>query len=292
MRQQHDVLVHELGRCVPRSRDQRDRRRPVEREPHLRRLGVCRPWPLARDRQRRPGAVRAGSESGRALRVVRRRSDVHGGLERQRPELARRHRRGTGSARSDHRVCVRLRPGSVATVSEPRRLDVADRLPAGVRAAVRGRPRDRPHDDRCDRQEQQDPDLPAGRHREQQRAEQSHRRELLAHGQREPDGGGAARVAGHRLDDPAGSGQPVPRDVQRLAEADLAVDREPVLRDRQHVHGSVLVRRRGLHAGGPAGHGLRHRLVQLRRAAVQHEGRRLRERPLERPRGHLLADRR
>jgi hypothetical protein len=53
----------------------------------------------------------------------------------------------------------------------------------------------------------------------------------------------------------------------------------------------MLVRRGRLHAGGHAGHGLRDRLEPVRRAAVRHEGRRLRQRPLERPRGSLLDDR-
>ena len=53
----------------------------------------------------------------------------------------------------------------------------------------------------------------------------------------------------------------------------------------------VLVRRGRLHAGRAARHGVRDRLEPVRRAAVQHERRRLRQRPLERPRGALLDHR-
>ena len=87
---------------------------------------------------------------------------------------------------------------------------------------------------------------------------------------------------------PGATEPPPPRDslpggLQRLAEADLQHDREPVLPDVRLLHRPVLVRPTRLHAGRDARHRLRDRLVQLRRASLQHEGRRLRERSFERP---------
>ena len=49
-------------RCLPRPRDQRDRHRPEQREPHLRRFGAGRSRPVARDRQRRHDPHRAGRQ--------------------------------------------------------------------------------------------------------------------------------------------------------------------------------------------------------------------------------------
>ena len=57
--------------------------------------------------------------------------------------------------------------------------------------------------------------------------------------------------------------EPVPGHLQQLAAADLANDVQPILRDGRLLHRSVLVRQRGLHAGGHARHGLRDRLDTL-----------------------------
>ena len=84
----------------------------------------------------------------------------------------------------------------------------------------------------------------------------------------------------------------LPRVVHHgLAVPHLTRQLEPVLHDDRLLLGAVLVRRGDLHAGRHARHGLRDRRQPVRRAAVRHEGRRLRKRRLERPRGALLEHR-
>ena len=83
---------------------------------------------------------------------------------------------------------------------------------------------------------------------------------------------------------PAGDGNPVPGHLQRLAAAD--VERRPRARTSRRstsAPASAGTTRTSTRRAGDARHGLRDRLVHVRRAPVQHEGRRLRERPLERP---------
>ena len=273
------------GRRVPRSRDRPDRDRPDEREPHLRRLGAGRSRPLARDRQRRrrprfePGANPVGlyesTDGG---------SDIHRGLERQ--------RRGTRSAsptsrstRSIRRPCTprrstrasgggrRRSTASLAAVRFQQVFAPAVRRGGGTdrtmfaatvkngktriyltdgtaNGAARSRPANFWRTDNADQ--------PAAA--------------LLA-----------SQAPGSTV--PPGDGNPFPAIYNGWQKLTSQHDREPVLRDERLLHGPVLVRRGRLHAGRHARHRLRDRLVQLRRAAVQHEGRRLRERPLERPRG-------
>ena len=222
---------------------------------------------------RRHDSPRARRERARPLRVVRRRRDVHRGLERQHCRRLRRHRRRSRSAQPGRRLRVRVRRGCVAArrrSGRPRRSRRSSRrsLPGGG------------HDRTMFAltvKNGTDADLPDGRHGQRRRHRRAASRRtsgapttrnqpaaaLLASQGR---GGDASRIRRRR----------VPGDLQRLAEADLEVDGEPVLRDRRLLLGAVLVRRGRLHAGGLAGHRVRDRRLPVRRAAVQHEGRRLR----------------
>ena len=292
LRRQLDQLVrHARTGRVPRAGHQRDRGRPDECEPHLRRLGPGRSRPLARDRQRRHDAPRAGGERTRTVRVQRRGQDLHRGLERQRQRLVRRHRRRARPARSEHRLRGGVRPRAVEAVDRARRVDLADGLPPGLRSPL-PRWRNRPDDGRPHREERQDPPLPDRRDGEPERDPRGQRLRVLANRQRQPACRDPPRLAGGGDDGACRQREPVPGHLQQLAAADLANDVQPILRDGRLLHRSVLVRQRGLHAGGQARHGLRDRLIPLRRAALQHEGRGVRQRSLQRPRRPLLGHRR
>jgi len=127
--------------------------------------------------------------------------------------------------------------------------------------------------------------LPHGRHGEWQRHRVADRVRVLAYRQRKPAGSDAARIGDRRYNRAGGHRQSVPGDIPGLAAAHVEDDLEPVLRHGRLLHRPVLVRRRRLHAGGDAGHRLRDRLEPVRRAAVRHEGSRVRQRPIERTRG-------
>src|SRR5437899_901265 len=152
--------------------------------------------------------------------------------------------------------------------------------------------RGRPDDVRAVREERLHEDVPHRWHAEHRWDQRRVCVELLAHRQRQPAGGDAACVAGGGGHSARPGNAFVPRDVYRLAEPDLEVDGQPVLRDRRFLHRPVLVRPEGVHAARLPRHGLRHRLEPVRRAALRHEGRRLRQRPLQRSRGALLGHRR
>ena len=140
---------------------------PTEQEPHLRRLGARGSWPLARDRQRWDESWRARRERARCLRVVRRRQDVHRGLERRQCRIVRDHGRRARSAQPVGCVRGGVRQRRVAPVGA-RRIGHAVRLPADLRPAVSGR-RDRPDDVRADGQGRTHPDLPDRRHGQRRR---------------------------------------------------------------------------------------------------------------------------
>ena len=284
LRRQRDLLVrHARPGRVPWTRDQRDRCRPDEPEPHLRRLGPGRSRPLARDRQRRHDAPRAGREPPGRLRVDRRRQDLHRGLERQRQRVVRRHRRRARPARPEHRLRGGVRRGLWRRSTALDGAASATDFQPGLRSRVLpGGGTDRT---------MVAPTVKNGKTRlfltdgtATRRDPRADGRRVLADRQRQPAGRNPARLAGGGADGAGRQRQPVPGHLQRLAAADLADDGQPVLRDGRLLHRSVLVRQRRLHAGGHARHGVRDRLVHLRRAALQHEGRRLRERSLERPR--------
>ena len=83
--------------------------------------------------------------------------------------------------------------------------------------------------------------------------------------------------------EPPPPGIPFPANFNGWQKLTSSTTAEPLLRDVQLLHRPVLVRPTRVHAGRDARHRLRDRLVQLRRASLQHEGRRLRERSFERP---------
>ena len=120
------------------------------------------------------------------------------------------------------------------------------------------------------------------------------RGELLADGQRQPACGGAARLAGGRAPpSPRRRRRPVPGDVQRLAEADVERRRRArTSRRTTSAPASAGTTRTSTRRPGMPDTVYVIGSYPVRRAAVQHEGRRLRQRPLERPRGPLLDDRR
>ena len=101
-------------------------------------LRAGRAGPLARDRERRPGPARAGRQPSRPVRVERRRSDVHRGLERQRRGLVRRHR-GRRSTRSIRRPCTRRR-STRASGGGRRRWTGPRRSSTSVRSSPRSSP--------------------------------------------------------------------------------------------------------------------------------------------------------
>ena len=183
---------------VPRPRDQRDRGRPAQREPHLRRLGAGRSRPLARHRQRRHDPHRAGRERARALRVDRRRRDLHRGLgrrqARRRSAVVRHHRRRARPARtrtsSTRRRSTRASGGATPVRRRPRsRRCFAPQFNQGARH--------RPGDVRPDGQERAHAGLPDRGHAARDgRRQRSAGRQLLADRHGGPAGGDAARVAG------------------------------------------------------------------------------------------------
>ena len=282
--------------CVPRPRDPLDRDRPGEREPHLRRVGAGRPRALARDRQRRHDPPRAGREPAGALRVDRRRRDVHDGLGRRQARTTR----GSASFGVTDVGLDPLNPDVVYVAAFDAglwRRDAGAAQTAFTRSSRRSSTR-APGIDRT---------------MFALTVKNGHTRIYLTEGTQ--TGGGQSptirspRTSGalDNANQPAATllaSQPAARTApdpathtfpatytgwQNLTSKTTG---NPYFATDDFCTAAVLVRPERLHAGRHARHGLRDRVEPVRRAAVQHERRRLRQRPLQRPRGPLLRHRR
>ena len=208
---------------VPRAQNQRDPCRPDATRNHIYRRLRTRPSAAFRIRsvwrRRRSGSSPAQTGPACTSRPTAARRSPRSGTATARPSASRTQprpaRSETSSTRRRSTRVLWRRPGA-------RRFVDAVRLPPGVRTAVPGR-RDRPDDVRADRQERHDANLPDRRHRQRRRTA-SRAVELLADGQRQPTGRGAARIGGTRRDRAASARDSVPGELQRLAEADVEHD--------------------------------------------------------------------
>jgi hypothetical protein len=127
--------------------------------------------------------------------------------------------------------------------------------------------RNRPDDGRPHREERRDPPLPDRRDGERTGSPRPTRRVLATDNPTSPPRRSRPQAAG--TTEPAGNGNPFrPPTAVRLTRK----RRQPILRDGRLLHRSVLVRQRGLHTGGQARHGLRDRLIPLRRAPCNTKG--------------------
>ncbi len=257
MRQQRDLRLRQprQGR-VPRPRDQRDRGRPAQREPHLRRLGAGRPRPLARDRQRRHdrGSSRARTRPGlyESFDGGKTFTEVWNGNS---PSSLRRHRRRPRPAQpwtpSTRRRSTRASGG--VTRARPRRRSTQVFAPQFA-----GR-RDRPDDVRADRQERAHAHLPDRRHGERRWRQPANASNFWRTDNANQPAATLLASQAPARPPPAGNGNPFPATYNGWQRLTLDDDVEPVLRHERLLHRPVLVRPGRLHARGHARHRLRDR---------------------------------